>query len=156
MNITKKWLYYELRINDRQIYWEIHPSIHTKRNRVSTVSIVSDYGLDDRAIGVRSPSGENNFSFSLYIHIGSETHPAFCTMGTGSPFPGAKRGWGVTLTTHPHLVPRSKTSMRYTSSPPKSHHCMERDCFGYTHKTSYYINNLDFVMERLVPIQYSH
>jgi len=28
-------------------------------------------------------------------------------MGTGGPFPEAKRGRGVTLTTHPHLVPRS-------------------------------------------------
>jgi len=28
-------------------------------------------------------------------------------MGTGGPFPGAKRGRGVTLTTHSHLVPRS-------------------------------------------------
>jgi len=36
-------------------------------------------------------------------------------MGTGGPFPGVKRGRGVTLTSHPHLVPRS--GMRsYTSS----------------------------------------
>jgi hypothetical protein len=32
---------------------------------------------------------------------GSEAHPASCKMGTGGPFPGAKRGRGVTLTTHP-------------------------------------------------------
>jgi hypothetical protein len=33
-------------------------------NRVSSGSIVSDYGLDDRAIGVRSPAGAKEF-FSL-------------------------------------------------------------------------------------------
>jgi hypothetical protein len=31
----------------------------------SSVSIVSDYGLDDRAIGVRSPAGEKDFSSNL-------------------------------------------------------------------------------------------
>jgi hypothetical protein len=31
------------------------------RSRVSSVSIVSDYGLDDRAIGVRFPAGEKDF-----------------------------------------------------------------------------------------------
>jgi len=36
--------------------------------------------------------------------------------------PGVKRGRGVTLTTHPHLVPRSWMSRSYTSSPPKRHH----------------------------------
>jgi hypothetical protein len=32
--------------------------------------------------------------------------------------PGLKRGRGVTVTTHPHLVPRSRMSRSYTSSPP--------------------------------------
>jgi hypothetical protein len=35
--------------------------------------------------------------------------------------PGVKRGRGVTLTTHPHLLPRSRMSRIYTSSPPKRH-----------------------------------
>jgi hypothetical protein len=30
---------------------------------------------------------------------------------------GVKHGWGVVLTTHPHLVPRSCMSKSYTSSP---------------------------------------
>jgi hypothetical protein len=33
--------------------------------------------------------------------------------------PGVKRGGGVMLTTHPHLVSRSRMSRSYTSSPPK-------------------------------------
>jgi hypothetical protein len=59
-------------------------------SRGSSVSIVSDYGLDDRAIGVRSPAGAKDFSYSLFVQTGSGAHPASCTMGTGCPFPGAK------------------------------------------------------------------
>jgi hypothetical protein len=71
------------------------------RSRGSSVSIVSDYGLDDRLIGVRSPAGAKNFSSVLCVQTGSEAHPASCIMGTGGTFPGAKRGRGVTLTIHP-------------------------------------------------------
>jgi hypothetical protein len=85
--------------------------------RSSSVSIVSDYGLDVRTIGFRSPAGAKDFPSSLCVQTSSEAHPASCTMRTGGPFPGAKHGRGVTLTTHPHLVLRSKMSRGYTSSP---------------------------------------
>jgi hypothetical protein len=83
---------------------------------------VSDYGLDDRAIGDRSPEGAKDFSCSLCVQTGSGAHPAYCTMGTEGPFPGVKRGLGVMLTTHPNLVPKSWMSRSYTSSPPKRLH----------------------------------
>jgi hypothetical protein len=51
---------------------------------------VSDYGLDDRAIGVRSPAGAEESSSILGVQTGSGAHPASCTMGTGGPFPGGK------------------------------------------------------------------
>jgi hypothetical protein len=35
-------------------------------------------------------------------------------MGTGALSPGVKHGRGVTLTTHPHLVPRSRMSNYFT------------------------------------------
>jgi hypothetical protein len=73
----------------------------------SSGGIVSDYGLDNRAIGVRYPAGAKDFSSILCVQTGSGADPASCTMGTGGPFLGAKRGRGVTLTTHPHPVPRS-------------------------------------------------
>jgi hypothetical protein len=38
--------------------------------------------------------------------------------------PGVKRGRGVMLTTHPHLVPRLSMSRSYTSSPPMCLHGM--------------------------------
>jgi hypothetical protein len=74
------------------------------RSRGSSGIIVSDYGLDDGAIEVQSPSGAEHFSSSPCVQTGSEAHPASYPMGTGGPFPGGKAQPGVTLTTHPHLV----------------------------------------------------
>jgi len=51
---------------------------------------VSGYGLDDRAIGVRSLAEAEDFSSSLCVQTGSEAHPASCTMGTGGSFTGGK------------------------------------------------------------------
>jgi hypothetical protein len=56
----------------------------------SSGGIVSDYGLDDRTIGVRSPAGAEDFPSSLCVQTGSEAHPAYCRMGTGVLSPGVK------------------------------------------------------------------
>jgi hypothetical protein len=48
-----------------------------------SVYLVSDYGLDDRAIGVRSPAGAEDFSSSLCVQTGPKAHQASCKMGTG-------------------------------------------------------------------------
>jgi hypothetical protein len=61
-----------------------------RRSRGSSGSIVSGYGLDDRAIEVRSPAEAKDFSSNLCVQTGSGVHPASCTMGTGGPFPGGK------------------------------------------------------------------
>jgi hypothetical protein len=45
--------------------------------------------------------------FSAPVQTGPGAHPAACTMGTGS-FPGVESGRGVTLTSHPLLVPMSR------------------------------------------------
>jgi hypothetical protein len=63
---------------------------YNTRSRGNSVSIVSGYGLDDRAIEVRSQAGTKDFSSSLCVQTGSGAHPASCTMGTGGPFPGGK------------------------------------------------------------------
>jgi hypothetical protein len=47
-------------------------------------------------------------------------HPVQWVPGVLSP--GVKRGRGVMLTTHPHLVPRLRMSRSYTSSHPKRLH----------------------------------
>jgi hypothetical protein len=59
-------------------------------SRGSSGSIVSGYGLEDRAIKVRSQAETRDFSSILCVQTGSEAHPASCTMGTGGPFPRGK------------------------------------------------------------------
>jgi hypothetical protein len=93
-------------------YCNFHSHTHTHTythiwSRGSSVSIVSDYGLDDRAIGVRSPAEEEDFSSSLCVQTGCGAHPASYPMGTGGPFPeGKARPWRD-ADHSPHLVPRS-------------------------------------------------
>jgi hypothetical protein len=83
---------------------------------------MSVYGLDDWAIGVRSPAGAKDFSSSLCVQTGTGAHPASCTMGTGGPFPGGKARPGRDADRSLHLVPRSRMSRSYTSSPPERLH----------------------------------
>jgi hypothetical protein len=73
----------------------------------SSVSIVYGYGLDDRAIEVRSPAEAKDFSSNLCVQICSGVHPASCTMGTGGPFPGGKVRPGRDADHSPNLGPRS-------------------------------------------------
>jgi hypothetical protein len=65
--------------------WDMAPrSLSTPIfQRGSSGSIVSDYGL-------LSPAGTKDFSSNLCVQTGSGAHPAYCTMGTGGPFPGGK------------------------------------------------------------------
>jgi hypothetical protein len=78
-----------------------------KWSRVSSASIVSSYGLDDRAIQVRYPAEAKDFSLTSESRtaVGLTQCPVHWVPGVLSP--GAKRGRGVTLTTHPHVVPSS-------------------------------------------------
>jgi hypothetical protein len=85
-------------------------------SRGSSVSMVSDYGLDDLAIEVRSPAETKDFFCSPCVYTGSGAHPASCPTGNVSPFLEVNRGRGVTLTTHSHPVPRSRMSRSYISS----------------------------------------
>jgi hypothetical protein len=57
---------------------------------VSSVSIVSGYGMDDRAIEVQSPAEARDFSSNLCVQTDSGAHQSSCTMGTGGPSPGGK------------------------------------------------------------------
>jgi hypothetical protein len=68
----------------------------------SVVGIATGYGLDGPGIETRWGRDFPNLSRPAL-----ESHPASCTMGTGS-FPGVKSGWGVMLTSHSFLVPWSR------------------------------------------------
>jgi hypothetical protein len=80
-------------------------------------SSVSTCLATDWTTGIRSPAEAKDFSSSLCVQTSSEAYPASYPMGTGGPFPGIKRGVGVTLTTHPHLVPGSIMSSSSTTLP---------------------------------------
>jgi hypothetical protein len=56
-------------------------------SRGSSVSIVSHYGVDDRAIEVRSPAEAKDIFPLASVQTGSEASPASCPMGAGGPFP---------------------------------------------------------------------
>jgi hypothetical protein len=118
---TFRYVYKERQSRDKESkVCLIFTNTYITRGQGTSVSIVSDYGLDDRAIGVRFLAGAKDSSSNLSVQNGSEAHLASSTMGAVGPFPGAKRGRGVTLTAHPHLVPRSRMSRSYISSPPSA------------------------------------
>jgi hypothetical protein len=79
-------------------------------SRGSSVSFVSRYWTNR----VRSPAGAEDLSFSLFIQTP--------VLGPIQPpiqwVPGVKRSQGVLLTTHSHLVLRSR--IRSYTSPPQS------------------------------------
>jgi hypothetical protein len=105
-----------LHYTHRPLFW-LSTNYECRRgSRVSSVSIVSDYGLDDRAIGVRSPAGA--LTSVSRPALGPTQPPVKWVPGVLSP--GVKRGRGVMLTTHPHLVPRSWKSRSYTPLPPSA------------------------------------
>jgi hypothetical protein len=89
-------------------------------SRVSSGSIVSDYGLDDRAIEVNPRQGQRIFPLSSVSRpaLGPTQPPVQWVPEVLSP--GLKRGRGVALTTHPHLVPRCRMSRSYTPLPPSA------------------------------------
>jgi hypothetical protein len=86
----------------------------------SSVCIATDYGRS----GIESRWGRDFPPFQT----GPGAHPASCKMGTGS-FPGVKCGWGMLLTTHPLLVPRSWKRELYLYPPSGPH---QQACNGIT------------------------
>jgi hypothetical protein len=62
-----------------------NPKVHYHVHKNSSVSIVSDYALDDRG-----SIPDRGFFSSLCVQTGSSSHPASYPMGTGGRFPGGK------------------------------------------------------------------
>jgi hypothetical protein len=79
---------------------------------VSSVSIVFDYGLDDR---------QRIFPLTSAFRPGLGSTQPLVWWVTGFLSPGVKRGRSVMLTTHPLPMPRLRKSRSCTSSPAKRH-----------------------------------
>jgi hypothetical protein len=103
-------------------------------NRASSVSIVSGYGLDDRAIEVRSPAGAKDFSSSVCVQIGCGAHRACCTMSTGGPFPGAKARQGRDADHSPpsNAEVENEQELYFLSTLDSSWHVVEQLYIFYT------------------------
>jgi hypothetical protein len=71
----------------------------------SSGSIVSDYALDDRAIGVRSPAGAKDFSSVSRSALRPTQPPVQWVPGVLSAVVKARPGRDADHS--PHLVPRS-------------------------------------------------
>jgi hypothetical protein len=130
---TKVWSSNSLRLQNTKMAWPgfdpVIPSARIQyattqlRSRGSSVSIVSDYGLDDQAIEVRSPAEAKGFF--LYPLCPDRLWCPPSVLYNGYRGAGVKRGQGVTLTTHAHLVPRSWMNRSYTFSPsPRLYRCV--------------------------------
>jgi hypothetical protein len=84
-----------------------------------SVSIVSDYGLDNREVEVRSPA-EAKRIFTLASVFRPALRPTQLPVQWVPEVlsPGLKRGRVVTLTTHPYLVPKSRISRSLSTQAP--------------------------------------
>jgi hypothetical protein len=81
----------------------------------SVVGIATDYGLDDRVVGVRVPVGQE-FSLLHVVQTGSKTHPVSYPMDIGALSLGVKRPWREA----DHSPPTSAEAKKiwiYTSTP---------------------------------------
>jgi hypothetical protein len=89
---------------------------YLKRSRVSSGSIVSDYGLDDQAIGFDPRRGQRIIPLTSVSRpaLGPTQPPLQWVPGVLSPGVKARPGRDA--------VPRSRMSRSYTSSPPKRLH----------------------------------
>jgi hypothetical protein len=107
---------------------------------------VSDYGLDDRVIGVRSAAGAKDFSSILCVQTGSRDHPASCPMGTGGPFPRGKARTGRDADHSPLPSAEVVNEELYHLSPPSASMACSGTALLYTYQLGYtdYIQALEY------------
>jgi hypothetical protein len=81
--------------------------------------VTRDYALDYRRIVIRLPTGTRDFSGPHSLQIGTGTHPAFYSVGTGGCYPGRSvRGVKLKLTTQHLLVPSFRMTGALRPLPP--------------------------------------
>jgi hypothetical protein len=93
---------------------------HYPSNSSLWIVLVNPLSSNSSPIEVRSLAEVKEFSSSLCVQTGSEAHPHSCTICTGGVLSTRlKHGRGVKLTTHPHLVPKSRMNRSYYLLSPK-------------------------------------
>jgi hypothetical protein len=83
---------------------------NTSTSKDSSIDIATDYGLDGRSsmAGVRFPARIRNISLLYSVHTGFGAHLTSYPTHIGASFPWYKSGRGMKLTTHLHLLQRSR------------------------------------------------
>jgi hypothetical protein len=104
--------------------------LREKRNIIpeSKKKILITVLLRDSSVGiatgwttrVRFPALQD-YSLLHVVQTGSGAHPASYPVGTWGFFPGGKSGKDVKLTTHLHLLPKSRMVELYLHSPIRLH-----------------------------------
>jgi hypothetical protein len=109
-------------------------------SRGSSVSIVSGYGLDDR--GLIPGRGKGFFSVTSESKPAIGAQPVSCSMFTGVLSPGLNRDRGVTVTTHPHLVPKSWINRNLQHLSPCASISVLWDCLPFCINLTKIINSV--------------
>jgi hypothetical protein len=89
-------------------------------------------GLDGRGSNVELP----------IVSTDCGAHPAFCSLGTGGFLPWGRSGRGEKLTTHLHVVPRSRMVELYHHSPI----CLHGLVLNYSPGKHYLVGSLGLVL----------
>jgi hypothetical protein len=119
---TASIIFHQISLQNAKIPLRFHRNTGTSRSRVSLGSIVSDYVLDDRAIGVRSPAGAKDFSSILLCPDRLWCPPSLLYNGYRGSFPRGKERQGREAD---HSSPSSAEIVNeqelYSSSPKRLH-----------------------------------
>jgi hypothetical protein len=95
-------------------------SLFNDRSHCSSVTIVSDYRLDDQAVGVQSLAEAKDFPSNLCVQTSSGAHPASCPMRTVVPFPSGKTQLGSDVDHSPASNAEGKNEWELYLLPPSS------------------------------------
>jgi hypothetical protein len=96
-----------------------HTTLAT-RSRGTSVSVMFDYGLDDRSIGVRSPAGAKDFFLYPPCPDRLWCPPSLLSSGYRSPFPGRKARPERDADHSPPSRAKVWMIWSHTSSPPST------------------------------------
>jgi hypothetical protein len=94
--------------------------VHIDYEPGRSVNVVSGYGLDTGRSRFGPRQRQRIFPVASVSRLAQRPTQPPAQWVPGVLSPGVKSGRGVTLTTHPHLVPRSRMSRSYTFSPPSA------------------------------------
>jgi hypothetical protein len=117
----------------------------------SSVSIVFGYGMNNQKIEVRSRQRQWIFPLASASRpaLGPTQLPVQWVAGALSP--GLKCGRGVTLTTHPQLMPRLRMSRSYTSSIPSAFVACSETALAFKdlQEVEFYIHDYYMLQDRM-------